>query len=99
MFEEYLPEVVQAVPGENYTVYAYFSDGKIVLYDVKPLIDKGGLFDRLKDPAFFSGQLTVLNHTVAWDLSGHFDPTTCIDLDPFVVYESRSVQDPLQSVG
>ena len=28
---EYIPAVVQAVPGNNFTVYAYFSDGTVRL--------------------------------------------------------------------
>ncbi len=50
--EEYFPEVVQAVPGENYTVYAYFSDGTIHRFDMKPLINTGGVFEILKYPIF-----------------------------------------------
>ena len=28
------PEVVKVKPNDDYTVYVYFSDGKIVCYDV-----------------------------------------------------------------
>ena len=34
MNETYYPEVVQCVPGSGKSVYAYFSDGNIRLYDV-----------------------------------------------------------------
>lgn len=94
--EEYYPSVVQAVPGPDRTVYAYFSDGSIKQYDVKPLIQAGGVFEALKDDAFFCDRLTVLNDTVAWDLSGRYDPANCIDIDPFEVYEGESVSDPLE---
>ena len=96
MDEKYFPEVVQAVAGEDYTVYAYFSDGTIHKFDMKPLIETGGIFEILKDPVFFTERLTVLNSAVAWDVSGHFDPTTCIDIDPFTVYDSELVEDPLE---
>jgi hypothetical protein len=96
--ERYFPEVVQAVPGENKTVYAYFTDGSIHLYDVMPLIQRGGVFAQLEDERFFTERLTVLNGTVAWDVSGTFDPTTCIDIDPFEVYQSIAVPDPLEEV-
>ena len=33
-------DIVQVVPFEDYTVYVYFEDGKIVCYDAKPLLDK-----------------------------------------------------------
>lgn len=99
MDNSYYPEVVQAVAGPDKSVYAYFSDGKITKYDVTPLIVRGGVFSRLADEDFFSQSLTVLNGTVAWDVSGRFDPTTCIDIDPLAVYEAPVVSDPLESVA
>ena len=96
---DYFPAVVQAVPAEDYGVYAYFSDGSVRLFDARPLIASGGVFARLADRAFFEGSLTVLNDTVAWDVSGRFDPTECIDVDPFAVYEAPAVADPLEVVA
>lgn len=96
---DYFPKVVQAVPGNGRTVYAYFSDGSIRLYDMAPLIAQGGVFAPLEDELFFRDRLTVLNDTIAWDLSGHYDPANCIDIDPFAVYEAPVVADPLNAVG
>ena len=96
MMDAYYPEVVQSVPGEGSTVYAYFSDGSIHLYDASELLEAGGVFEPIQDPSFFRDALTVMNGTVAWDLSGEFDPTNCIDIDPFVVYEAPIVSDPLE---
>ena len=96
MAEKYFPVVVQAIAGNDYQIYAYFSDGNIRKFDMSPLIEKGGVFSVLKDKSFFSGKLTVLNDTVAWDVSGNHDPTDCIDIDPFVLYEAERVEDPLQ---
>ena len=59
-----IPKVVQAVAGDNFTVYAYFSDGTIRLLDAKPLLEKGGVFAPLQDAEFFSQRLTVLNDTM-----------------------------------
>lgn len=89
------PIVVQAVAGEDFTVYAYLLDGTIHELDMKPLIQKGGVFERLQNIDFFRNALTVLNDTVAWDVSGVYDPTTCIDIDPFTVAECKIVSDPL----
>lgn len=45
------PEIVQTVPTKEHTVYVYFEDGKIVCYDVKPLLEKE-VFAALKDIIF-----------------------------------------------
>ena len=95
MEKEYYPVVVQAVAGPGKTVYAYFSDGRVKRYDMSAAIERGGVFAPLKNETFFSERLTVLNDTVAWDLSGRYDPCDCIDLDPFEVYAAETVSDPL----
>ena len=95
MDDTYYPVVVQAVKGTDQTVYAYFTDGTIHLFDMKPLIKKGGVFHAMADPTFFAEKLTVLNDTVAWDLSGCYDGRNCIDIDPFAVYAAPVVPDPL----
>ena len=89
------PKVLQAIAGENYTVYAYMNDGCVRLVDVLPLIEKGGVFAPLRDEATFRNALTVLNDTVAWDLTGKRDPADCIDMDPFSIHERPAVKDPL----
>jgi hypothetical protein len=66
---------------------------------VKPLVGKG-VFSRLEDKYYFMNRCTVLNNTLAWDVSGHYDPAQCIDLDPEVLYEkSVEVKDPLSAAG
>ena len=94
---ELLPSVVQAVAGENFTVYAYFNDGSVRLADIKPMIAKGGVFAPLADETFFRERLTVMNGAVAWDIAGNRDNTRCVDLDPWVMHrESPKVPDPLE---
>ena len=94
-----IPKVVQAVAGQNYSVYLYFHDGTVRLLDVTPLVQKGGVFAPLRDPNFFRDRLTVMNDTVAWDVDGNRDPCTCIDLDPCALYNSCPVvEDPLKEV-
>ena len=98
--EPYFPAVVQAPAGVDFTVYAYFSDGSVRLADIKPLIAQGGVFSQLADPVLFRDRLTVMNHAVAWDLTGSRDSRACIDLDPVQMYESaRKVADPLADAG
>lgn len=94
---EIFPKVVQAVAGDGYTVYAYMLDGTVRLLDVSKLVAQGGIFERLKERSFFENALTVMNDTVAWDLSGCFDKSNCIDIDPFTVAECPVVADPLKT--
>lgn len=92
-----IPKVIQAVAGENFTIYVYFSDGTVRRLDASSLIRKGGVFAPLQDGSFFRERLTVINDTVAWDMDGHRDPCTCVDLDPCELYESCPVvEDPLK---
>jgi hypothetical protein len=91
----FFPEVLQVVPTDDFEIYAYFNDGLIRLFDVKPLIKDGTVFEPLKDIAVFKDTLTVLNHTVAWDLEGNRDTAKCIDLDPDVIFAQPIVPDPL----
>ena len=47
-----IPKVIQAVAGADYTVYAYFHDGTVRLFDASPLVKKGGVFLPLRDREF-----------------------------------------------
>lgn len=96
MDSRFMPEVLQVVPGEDYTLYAYFNDGTVRRYDAAKLVQKGGVFARLADRNFFVDALTVMNGTAAWDVAGNRDAAQCIDIDPFVLYESPVVPDPLE---
>lgn len=77
--------VIQVIPYEDYSVYVYFEDGKIVCYNAKPLLEKK-VFAPLKDIDFFMNACTILNDTLAWDLSGNRDTSTCLDIDPDMLY-------------
>ena len=71
------PKVLQAVAGEDFTVYLYFNDGSVRLYDAKPLLALGGVFAPLQDEAFFKNRLTVLNDTAAWAAVWTWTPSSC----------------------
>ena len=81
----FTPEVVQVIPHENYIVEVLFQDGKIVHYDVSHLLEKGA-FKKLKDKDFYMSRCTVMNHTLAWDTSGEYNPTNCLDIAPDMLY-------------
>ena len=95
----FFPEVVQAIPTNNFGFFAYFNDGSIHFYDMKPLIQKGTVFEKLADLSFYKSHITVMNNTVAWDMTEDRNPRTCIDLDPCVIFTTPRVQDPLLGFG
>jgi hypothetical protein len=82
------PKIYMVKPYTNFTVDVFFDDGRIKLYDAKPLIEKGGIFAPLGDTAFFMERCVVLNNTLAWDTTGSFDPTECLDVCPDLIYEN-----------
>jgi hypothetical protein len=84
--------VVQVVPMEDYLVYVYFEDGKIVCYNARPLLDKK-VFEVLKDKTVFIETCTVMNDTLAWDITGNRDDSECIDIDPETLYELENVKE------
>lgn len=88
------PEIVQVVPNEDYTVTVYFEDGKIVLYNVVPLLEQE-IFQILKDKSVFMNTCTILNDTLAWDLAGNRDTSKCIDIDPDTLYELQAIEDKI----
>jgi len=45
--------------------------------------------------AEIKSKLTVLNGTVAWDMSGNRDTYKCIDLDPEMIFNNPEVPDLL----
>ncbi len=92
-FTHFYPEVYQAVAGKDYMVYAYMNDGAMRALDMKPLIKNGGVYEILKNPEIFRKKLTVIGYTVAWDLDGSQDEYRCIDVDPFIVFNSPVVED------
>ena len=69
-----------------------------IIFDKVTYYKKGGVFSQLADIEFFKNKLTVLNDTVAWDISGKRDPADCIDIDPFSISESPLVSDPIKKI-
>jgi len=92
-------DVIQVLPQSDFSVFVYFADGVIKHYNVKPLLNKG-IFKEISDLESFTKKCTVMNNTLAWDLSGVFDPTNCIDIDPETIYEDAiTVTDPLSNTA
>ena len=88
------PKVVQVIPYRGYKVDVYFEDGKIVCYDASHLLEKK-VFERLKDIDFFMNACTILNDSLAWDVTGTRDESKCLDLDPDMLYELENVKEKI----
>ena len=88
--DEYFPPVVQVIPLDNYHVQVFFDDGKIVEYDATEDL-KTEILKELKDIDKFKDACTVMNGTLAWDISGQRDMSNCVDIDPFTLYELESI--------
>ncbi len=93
---EYWPEVIQVIPTEDYKVYIYFDDGTIKLYDASKQVTQG-VFKQLQNDNLFIETCTVLNHTLAWTPDKSYSEERCLDLDPYVLYESCPiVNEPIE---
>ena len=93
-----IPTVVQVIPNQDFKVFVYFADGKIKLYDLAPLVARGGVFAQIANVSEFCEKCTVMNGTLAWDIGGNFDVTSCLDIDPETIYlNGIAVFDPLES--
>lgn len=92
-------EVIQVKPRDDFKVYVYFNDGKIVLYDMNPSIQSGRVFEKISNIDIFMDKCTVMNGTLAWDISGTFDSSSCIDIDPETIYNTSCflAEDPLEN--
>ena len=91
------PEVIQVLPGDDFTAYVYFADGQIRLFDAKPLIEAGGVFEQIRDETRFRETMTVMNSTLSWDPDGSRNEAKSLDIDPYVIYlESPAARDPLE---
>ena len=94
---EYFPTVVQVIPLDNYHVQVFFDDGKIVDYDTTQDL-KSSIFEPLRDIENFKNACTVMNGTLAWDISGKMDESDCIDIDPFTLYELKAINSLIRKI-
>ncbi|MDD3362940.1 MAG: DUF2442 domain-containing protein [Hespellia sp.] len=51
----------------------------------------GEVFNPLKNLEVLKNTCTVLNDTLAWDISGNRDERECIDIDVFTLYQLPEV--------
>lgn len=94
-----IPKLFQVYPTNNYSVHLYYDNGEIKIYDCRWILKEDGPFKKLHNTETFIKLCTVMNGTLAWDISEHRDPYNCIDICPDTVYqESVKTQiDPLKN--
>jgi len=80
-------KIYMVTPTDDYKVYVHYDNGEIRLYDASWILEKSEVFEQIKDIEVFKELCTVMNATVAWDISRCRDPYNCIDICPDTVYE------------
>ena len=94
-----IPKLFQVYPTNNYSVHLYYDNGEIKIYDCRWILKEDGPFKKLHNTETFIKLCTVMNGTLAWDISEHRDPYNCIDICPDTVYQDsvRTRIDPLKN--
>ena len=86
------PKLYQVIPQKDFTVVLFYDNGEIRLYDCGWIKTETGIFQQIRNLNSFLELCTIMNGTLAWDISGKRDPYNCIDICPDTVYqESRKI--------
>lgn len=87
------PKLVEAVPLDDYEVHLKFEDGLAADVDLSYLLEFGGVFEPLRDHAYFR-ELTINNggNTIAWPNEADIAPETLYDHVQRAEYEARRAQ-------
>ena len=81
------PALFQVIPTDEYKVYLYYDNGEIKLYDCSWILQKNGIFEKIHSINDFKRLCTIMNKTLAFDISEKRDSYHCIDIDPDTIYE------------
>lgn len=92
------PALFQVVPTDDYKVYLYYDNGEIRLYDCSWILNRNGVFEKIHKIEDFKRLCTIMNKTLAFDISEERDTYNCIDIDPDTIYnESIKCKDILSA--
>ena len=81
------PYLFQVIPTNDYHVYLYYDNGEIKLYDCSWVLTRRGIFEKIHAIDDFKRLCTIMNRTLAFDISEKRDTYNCIDIDPDTVYQ------------
>jgi hypothetical protein len=81
------PKLFQVLPQDDFTVILFYDNGEIKRYDCNWIRFESGVFRQIQELPRFKDLCTIMNGTLAWDISEKRDPYNCIDLCPDTVYQ------------
>ncbi|MGL5752937.1 MAG: DUF2442 domain-containing protein [Paraclostridium sp.] len=61
------PKIVSVLPNDDYTLKVIFSDEKVKLYDMKPLLNQNPFQDLKNNNLFFEVQVDVGGYGISWN--------------------------------
>lgn len=62
---DFIPHIVEAEYVKGYRIKAKFNDGSVKMLNLKPYVERGGVFSELKDKEYFKRFFIDLN-TICW---------------------------------
>ncbi len=80
------PYLFQVLPTDDYKVYLYYDNGEIKLYDCSWILKESGVFEKIHKIEDFKRLCTIMNKTLAFDISEKRDKSNCIDICPDTLY-------------
>lgn len=84
------PRLYQVLPMDDYSVYLYYDNGEIRLYDCKWILNENNQFDKIKNIKDFKRLCTIMNKTLCFDISEKRDTFNCIDICPDTIYNESA---------
>jgi hypothetical protein len=71
------PLLIEATPSDGYNVHVRFEDGTGAVVDLSYLVDYGGVFEPLRDPAYFRQlRADAEAGTIVWPSEADIAPET-----------------------
>ena len=81
------PKIFQVLPTDDYKVHLYYDSGEIKVYDCSWVLNESGVFEKIHHIETFKNLCTIMNGTLAFDISLIRDPYNCIDICPDTIYK------------